>query len=64
MTKKRYYHGLTIAFWVDSNSERMPTVEEALAGLMKRTADLLEDRKEAKEALLTEMPFTSHENDE
>jgi len=55
-----YNHALTIAFEVLSSDPKMPTVEEALAGLKARVAALEADPREAEEALLSEVPFDTY----
>lgn len=58
---KKFNHALTIAYEVESDDEKMPTYEEALSGLLKRVANLLADRNEAEEALLSEYPFDTYD---
>jgi hypothetical protein len=58
---KRYSHALAIAYEADSDDPRMPTLDEALAGLCARIALLESDRSEAAEALLTEVPFDTYD---
>lgn len=53
-------HALTLAFVVHSNHEDMPTLEETIPALLRRVAELLCDRDEAKAALGEERPFDSY----
>lgn len=57
----KYNHALTVAYEAISSDPDMPTLDEALAGLKKRVAELEADRQEAREALLSEMPFDTYE---
>lgn len=61
---KHYNHALTLAFEVVSTNPSGPSIEEAMPALLRRVADLLLDRQEAKEALLSEAPFDTYEMEE
>lgn len=57
----KYNHAITLAIAVVSDDPEMPTLEEAMAALRERVADLEADPGEAAEALLSEVPFDTYE---
>lgn len=59
MTK--YNHAFTIAFEVITHDPNGGTLEERMAGLLKRVAIFLTDKHEAVGALMNEAPYDTYE---
>lgn len=61
-------HASTLAFaWYfpeDGDFDSPEAMDQMLAGLFAKLADLILDRDEAREALLTDMPFDSFEDED
>ena len=58
-----YNHAMTVAYEVKSSHAEMPTFEEAWEALLRRIARLILDDGEAREALLSEAPFDTYQEE-
>jgi hypothetical protein len=60
----KYNHAFTISFEVITEDPEGGTLEERMAGLMKRLSLLLTDADEARGALMGDSPYDTYEMDE
>ena len=58
-----YNHAMTVSYEVRSKHPEMPTLEEAREALLRRVAGIILDDGEAHEALLSEPPFDTYEEE-
>lgn len=57
----KYNHAFTLGFEVITDDSEGGTLEERMAGLLKRVAVLLTDKHEAVGALMNESPYDTYE---